>query len=192
MIGWFGSVILSSVILFLAAVPWLWLWQSREINRFSPLLYRAGVWVFCFYLMGLAAATGVASLLFQAPEFAPRWNGILFVDLFLCPEQYVLNIILFLPLGFLAPLLWNSWRQENRVILLGFAVSAAIEILQMFCGRATDVDDLLMNTMGAMFGYLFFCWCQRQLLSFYIRKEASRGAAMMAFRQLRAGEIIFT
>lgn len=192
MIGWFGSVILSSVILFLGAVPWLWLWQSREINRFSPLLYRAGVWVFCFYLMGLAAATGVAALLFQAPVFAPRWNGILFVDLFLCPEQYVLNVILFLPLGFLAPLLWPFWRRENRVVLLGFAVSLAIELLQMFCGRATDVDDLLMNTIGAMFGYLLFCWCQRQLLSFYIRKQASHSAAIAALRQLRAGEMIFT
>lgn len=191
MIGWFGSVFLSSVILFLAAVPWLCLWQSRGSNRFSPLLYRAGVWVFCFYLMGLAAATGIASLLFQAPKFAPRWNGILFVDLFLCPEQYVLNIILFLPLGFLAPLLWTSWRKENRVVALGFVVSAAIEILQMFCGRATDVDDLLMNTMGAMFGYLLFCWCQSRLLSFYIREGTSHGAAMTAFRQLRAGELMF-
>lgn len=192
MIGWFGSVLWSSVILFLAAVPWLWMWQCRGDIRFSPLLYRAGVWVFCFYLMGLAAATGVAALLFQAPVFAPRWNGILFVDLFLCPEQYALNVILFLPLGFLAPLLWSFWRQENRVVLLGFAVSLAIELLQMFCGRATDVDDLLMNTIGAMLGYLLFCWCQRQLFSFYFRKQASHSAAMAAFRQLRAGEMIFT
>ncbi|MBM6829100.1 VanZ family protein [Anaerotignum lactatifermentans] len=181
---------LSSVILFLAAVPWLWLWQCRGDHQFSPLLYRVGVWVFCFYLIGLAAATGVAALLFQAPVFAPYWNGILLADLFLCPEQYVLNIILFLPLGFLAPLLWASWRQERKVMLLGFGVSALIEILQMFCGRTTDVDDLLMNTMGAVLGYLFFCWVQRETFSYYVKKDGSQGLAMTALRQLRAGEQI--
>lgn len=39
---------------------------------------------------------------------------------------------------------------------LGFFMSLTIEICQLFCFRATDVDDLIMNTLGAFLGYL--CW----------------------------------
>ena len=35
-------------------------------------------------------------------------------------------------------------------------MSLTIEICQLFCFRATDVDDLIMNTLGAFLGYL--CW----------------------------------
>lgn len=188
MISWFEQVFLSGVILFLAALPWLWLWQTRYGDKFSPMIHKVGVWVFCFYLAGLASATGVAGLLFHEPVFAPRWNGILFVDLFLCPEQYLLNVILFLPLGFLVPFLWRSWRLQNRVMTLGFMVSLSIEILQMFCARATDVDDLLMNTMGAVLGYLFFCWCRQKVFLYAYAHGGSKTGGI----GLEIGRQIFT
>ena len=61
---------------------------------------------------------------------------------------------MFLPFGFLLPVLWQSCRSWKTTTLAGFATSALIELLQLFCFRATDVDDLLMNTLGAFLGYL--------------------------------------
>lgn len=65
------------------------------------------------------------------------------------------NILLYLPLGFLLPLVWeraNWWRTA----LAGLAVSLATELGQIVVGRAFDVDDLAANALGALAGYLLF------------------------------------
>lgn len=36
-----------------------------------------------------------------------------------------------------------------------------IEILQYFIGRSADIDDLIMNTLGGILGWLIFCVVQR-------------------------------
>ena len=69
---------------------------------------------------------------------------------------YILNIIMFMPLGFLLPLIWENFRNAKKVVLMGFLMSLAIEICQLFNIRTTDIDDLLMNTLGALVGYC--CW----------------------------------
>ena len=69
---------------------------------------------------------------------------------------YILNIIMFMPLGFLLPLIWKNFRNAKKVVLMGFLMSLAIEICQLFNLRATDIDDLMMNTLGALVGYC--CW----------------------------------
>lgn len=70
---------------------------------------------------------------------------------------YILNIIMFMPLGFLLPLIWSDYRRPAKTVLVGFALSLTIEICQMFDSRVTDIDDLIMNTLGAAFG--FAAWC---------------------------------
>ncbi|GAA0106756.1 VanZ family protein [Paraclostridium sordellii] len=69
---------------------------------------------------------------------------------------YILNIIMFMPLGFLLPVIWNEFRSIKKVVFTGLSFSLAIEICQLFNYRATDIDDLLMNTLGAFLGY--FIW----------------------------------
>ena len=69
---------------------------------------------------------------------------------------YVLNIIMFMPLGFLLPFIWSNYRRIKKVALTGLGMSLLIEIMQLFSLRATDIDDLAMNTIGTVLGYL--CW----------------------------------
>lgn len=69
---------------------------------------------------------------------------------------YILNIIMFMPLGFLLPLIWKNFRNAKKVVLMGFLMSLAIEICQLFNIRTTDIDDLMMNTLGTLVGYC--CW----------------------------------
>jgi heavy metal sensor kinase len=66
------------------------------------------------------------------------------------------NIIPFMPLGFLLPLLYRpiSWK---GVLGIGGAYSLCIETLQLGLRvGAFDVDDILLNTLGVMLGYLTF------------------------------------
>ena len=66
----------------------------------------------------------------------------------------VLNAIMFAPLGFLLPLFFERYRHWGRTLAAGFLTSLTVELIQLFTFRATDVDDLIMNTLGALVGFL--------------------------------------
>ena len=66
----------------------------------------------------------------------------------------LLNIAMFVPLGFLLPLLGKRFRKWYLTIPAGFATSLTIELLQLAMGRGIcDVDDLFCNALGAAIGY---------------------------------------
>jgi len=69
---------------------------------------------------------------------------------------YILNIIMFMPLGFLLPFIWYNYRTMHKTIITGLGFSFAIELGQLFNLRVTDIDDLLMNTVGTVIGFLIW------------------------------------
>ena len=66
---------------------------------------------------------------------------------------YFLNIVLFIPLGILLPAVSAKVRLPD-VLLAGGFFSLLIELSQLFNNRSTDIDDLLLNMLGALLGYL--------------------------------------
>ncbi|MFF9499676.1 VanZ family protein [Streptomyces sp. NPDC014656] len=66
------------------------------------------------------------------------------------------NILLGVPFGILLPLLSRRARGFFRVALLTAATMLLVELVQgaLVTGRAFDVDDVLLNTTGALLGYL--------------------------------------
>ncbi len=77
------------------------------------------------------------------------------------------NIIMFIPIGILIPLIWKT--PSKATVLCGFGCSAFIEITQIFLPRSTDVDDLLLNTLGTFIGWMIF-YTIRQKAPGLIRK----------------------
>lgn len=80
-------------------------------------------------------------------------------------EDLLLNIILFIPLGFLLPYLWPK-LSGFKTVLTGLLVSVAIEttqyVLQLGC---CDIDDIINNTLGSLLGYVLYrCWSKLNLL----------------------------
>ena len=74
-------------------------------------------------------------------------------DIYANSENY-LNILLFVPIGFLVGLIANKYRLMYAV-LVGLFVSETIECSQLIWQRGTfDVNDLMNNTIGAMVGGL--------------------------------------
>lgn len=67
------------------------------------------------------------------------------------------NVIAFVPFGVFLPLLVKRTRSFVKTVLLGFEFSLFVEIVQLF-GKvgSFDVDDILLNTLGVMGGYLLF------------------------------------
>lgn len=67
---------------------------------------------------------------------------------------YCMNIIMLMPLGFLLPYIWKNFRNPIKVALTGLVFSVFIEFAQLPTNRLVDIDDLLMNTLGAVLGYV--------------------------------------
>ena len=139
----------------IVALPLAWLFLAYCGNRGGKrfLLYS----LFVLYLCKMFDVVGIPAL--QYIRWEPNFSLIPLSDeknlrFFL---QLGLNAVMFAPFGFLLPVLWHKCRKWKVTVLAGFLLSLTIEVLQMFCFRATDVDDLMMNTLGAGFGY-FAAW----------------------------------
>jgi len=88
---------------------------------------------------------------------------------------YALNAVMFVPFGFLVPLTWRELRRPGRTILAGLAFSILIELSQLVTLRATDVDDLIMNTLGAGIGWVvYWAWSRLSRCRFQQSLPAAR------------------
>lgn len=103
-------------------------------------------------LCGIYSVTGLPDIKYCSFDFT--WNLIPMADIFHSPDQYVLNILMFLPVGFLLPLLWDEYQDFRHVFGFCCFLTVFIEIAQVFTFRTTDIDDLLTNLLGAGIGYL--------------------------------------
>lgn len=122
--------------------------KLRFHNGKTTFLYT----LLAIYLAGVWAVVGLPNVRYL--RFDLNFNFIPFTGMTADLRGTVLNVVLFLPLGFFLTLLWKRFRSGGKCALFGFGFSLAIEILQMFTFRATDVDDLMTNTLGTLLGWL--------------------------------------
>ena len=67
-------------------------------------------------------------------------------------SQTILNLILFIPIGY-----WLKHLVISSVLLLSLLLITSIELLQFVSHRGIfDVVDILINTIGIMIGYVIF------------------------------------
>ena len=122
-------------------------WRSLELAIFImyifAVFYFTGVGtLFDLQRYGIQLNNGQINLL-------PFSNGIDIV-------AYFLNVLLFVPFGFFLPFIWPNINKLKYTVLSGFSFSLLIELSQLFNNRRADVDDLIMNTLGTLIGYLLF------------------------------------
>ena len=114
--------------------------------------------LYCFALFQLVTTTDFVS---YSNNFIPfkeilRYSSIsnpLFI------RNVIGNIILFVPFGFLMSDLINAKSGKINFIvisILTLITSLSIETIQMYIGRSFDIDDILLNYVGSILGYLLF------------------------------------
>ena len=103
----------------------------------------------------------VQPLLFDASRiFPPRINLLPVVYLFDYPIfrealiNFIGNTAMFIPLGIVWPSVFKKLDTHGKVIAAGVGYSLLIEIFQLpFFDRVSDIDDLLLNSLGFLMGY---------------------------------------
>lgn len=141
---------IASVVL----IPLFWLLHRRY---FQNTARTACCLVLSLYLAAVDAVVGLPCLLYV--RFDTNVNLVPFAYMFSDYRSSLLNVLLFLPLGLLLPMLWKPFLSFFRTALLGLLFSLAIELLQLFTRRATDINDLMTNTLGTILG-----WCVGRLV----------------------------
>lgn len=140
----------------------LYFFYLKKSDRKQTTAHILVTFVFSYYLIGILTMAGINSL----KSLSPRLVLIPFLDMVNGPVDTILNIVLFLPLGFFLPLLYKKCNRLSRTVLIGVLLSLSIEIIQMFGMGATDINDLMTNGVGTFLGYYIY----RLLIQFF-RKE---------------------
>ena len=117
-------------------------------NARKSILY----FLFAGYLSVLYVLVGLPNVTYIRPEI--NLNLVPIIGMIEDWKNSILNILLFIPLGVALPFLWNKFRTKRNSVLFGFAVSFVIELLQILTYRATDINDLITNTLGTYLGFL--------------------------------------
>lgn len=124
----------------------------------------APAFAFVLYVFAVLYVTGSGTLYDLLRQTASWGPNDLYLIPFLAadPIGCALNVVLFLPLGFSIPLVWKRVDRAFTIGAMGFSFSLAIELSQLLNHRATDIDDLILNTLGALLGFaLYRLWSSR-------------------------------
>ena len=131
----------------------------RERVTFS-IFHYLGIGVFLVYLLVVYRLTGMGTIWDVGRyDSLVRWHQVHFIPFhnFQFDVPFLLlNILMTIPLGMMLPTLWSEFRSLRKVAFTGFGLSMAIELSQLLNSRNTTIDDLLMNTLGAIIGYIVF------------------------------------
>lgn len=118
---------------------------SKVDGQVQPLLFDAGrCWPFRINLLPLVH-------LMDYPAFREAMLNL------------IGNITMFIPLGVVWPAVFKELDTHKKVIAAGVGVSLCIEILQLpFFDRVSDIDDLLLNSVGFVLGYGLYLLFRRK------------------------------
>lgn len=134
------------------ALLFVWIFMAFCNNVSSKRFFWVSV--FTIYLCEMFDVVGIPAI--QYFTWDPAIHLIPFSDEknFRFFFQVGMNAVMFMPFGFMLPILWKKCRTWKATLLAGFFTSFTIETIQLFSFRATDVDDLIMNTLGTFLGYI--------------------------------------
>ena len=179
----------------LLLIGWLRLRRTGRTTGYNLLALAAGA----VYAAGVLGVTHFPMdvTIGQYANQTPWYSAVNPVPLLLLePTSFVLNIVMFFPLGVLLPLLTAVGR-PRRVAVIALALSLAIELSQILAksllsaGRSADVDDLLANTSGALLGLAVVTVASRtELLGPLLRRLAVPGSAVAAAQPARKAETV--
>ncbi|MEG0826630.1 MAG: VanZ family protein [Bacilli bacterium] len=70
-------------------------------------------------------------------------------------KNVVGNILMFIPYGFFTSYIIKA-KKKSFVLLLILIASITVETTQFWIGRVFDIDDILLNLLGGIVGYLIY------------------------------------
>ena len=130
---------------------------------FNLVLVPANFWSYIWFYQENGYSAGSLAPLFSGDfNFIPTAVKLLMGELTL--GKWVLtmlvgNFFMFMPMGFFLPFIFEKMN-HRKVLIVSVAVPFIVEVLQPIVGRSFDIDDLILNFTGILFGYLLALCCE--------------------------------
>ncbi|MCC8022185.1 MAG: VanZ family protein [Clostridiales bacterium] len=149
--------------------------EPKPVKRAAEFLLVGWALTFVYVTQLMSFGSGAA----YGPNFVPlahlihamRYGS---AGLYLL-DQMVLNVLIFIPLGFLCPVVFpRRMRSPFSILLLSLSVTVLTELVQNFNNRYADIDDVIMNTLGGLCGYALFIFCYGLVYSIRRRRGPCR------------------
>ncbi len=166
----------------------------RTRNRLSKastlvfILYISMVIYFVFFSDHYGRVTGFTEFRYNLTPFAEIRRYLTYKELFTWENlitNLAGNILVFSPFGFLVPMMRKKKTGLFAITFFTFLFSLFIESVQLVTKVGVfDVDDLIMNTLGGMVGFLLF-EIGRNLYQFTQRKRQRKPEEKQAKRRRR-------
>lgn len=140
--------------------------QKKRLKAVAALFFVVYLGVLCYLLFFFEMRSGMAASGFSDINLKPFQEIRRFLtyrdqlgDLAVFSNVYG-NILLFVPFGFFLPILVRPLRGFWKILFLSMAFSICVELVQYktHLGCA-DIDDVILNTIGGIVGFLIFAIC---------------------------------
>lgn len=134
-------------------------YQRKKQGVYVSKTYYGIVMIFSIYIIAVFYFTGAGTLydgfLYELELKQEQLNFVPFsndIDI----TAYLQNILLFIPFGFLISLICKQKVTIVYILTNGFLFSVLIETSQLLNNRRTDIDDLILNTLGTFIGFILY------------------------------------
>lgn len=133
--------------------------KMQKIQQLTISLLSCYIFLVLSYMVFSRHGTGIYKY-----ELIPFWSYKFMVADKHIILSAVLNAVLFMPIGFLLPVMTKSYR---KALILGFLFSIFVDLLQLVTTTGTfEFDDIFHNTIGLCVG----CWVLHQLRKIIVRR----------------------
>ena len=147
--------IAGAILIFPALLIFLFLRKTKRPLNVGKAMIWGSFFCYLFIVMGAtlfyrSSSPYRSAILQPFMTYRLAWHAS-------APGQWrnlMMNIMMFIPIGFMLPLLSIKTKNFLTVASIGFLMTVSIETAQFFTGRGGfAVDDIINNTLGALIGF---------------------------------------
>lgn len=144
-------IFITSIIVVSLRITYLLKFKKNFVLYKELLSFSFVIYVIClFYVVTFQDVTWSTSNFVPFKEIT-RYEFL--SDLFI--KNVFGNILIFMPFGFLTSY-FLELKKPLIVFILSIVTSLSIEYTQLIIGRVFDIDDIILNIVGGLIGFLFY------------------------------------
>lgn len=136
--------------------------NKKTIKLLVTLLFLAYIFVLIYYLFFSEGygRTSVGEYRYNLVPFSEikryfKYFSVIGIESFML--NIVGNVVAFVPFGLLIPIIAKGYRKFFIILFDGIMFTVIIESVQLILKVGSfDVDDMILNTMGVIIGYIVF------------------------------------
>ena len=152
--------ILMGIIIYILIYGVLLISKRRKVVDIKQIISEAMLSIYTISLLKITGIIGMKFYFWDVMNGRYNLSLILFEDVSLI--MLFLNLLLFVPYGILLPCVFKNLNIK-KVVMRGFFTSLSIEVTQLFGGRYTEIDDLIINTLGTLVGFIIYSYTTKNI-----------------------------